>query len=70
LLTVQDLRQRARLIVDATGRHIMPPWLPESNYGAFAGERRLRSEEVELIARWLKDGMPEGDPPDRRAPPA
>ena len=70
LLSVQDVWQRARLIVTATGRHIMPPWLPEPQYGAFAGERRLRSEDVERIAQWVKDGAPEGDPADRRPTPA
>ena len=70
LLSLQDVRQRARLIVTATGRHIMPPWLPEPGYGAFAGERRLRSEDVERIAAWVKEGTPEGDPSDRHAPPA
>ncbi|MBZ5556165.1 MAG: tetratricopeptide repeat protein [Acidobacteriia bacterium] len=69
LLSIQDVRQRARLIVTATSRHIMPPWLPEPGYGAFAGERRLRSEDVDRIAQWVKDGTPEGDPADRHAPP-
>ena len=66
LLSVQDVRQRARLIVTATGRHIMPPWLPEPHYGAFAGDRRLRAEDVERIARWVQDGTPEGASSDRR----
>lgn len=61
LLSFQDVQQRSRLIVTATGRHIMPPWLPEPGYGAFIGERRLRSEDVERIAQWVKDGTPEGD---------
>src|SRR4029077_11477004 len=35
LVTLQDVRQRGRLIVKATERRIMPPWLPEAHYGVF-----------------------------------
>jgi Flp pilus assembly protein TadD/mono/diheme cytochrome c family protein len=70
LITFEDVRKRARLIADATGRRIMPPWLPEPEYGAFVGERRLRSEEIDRIAEWVNSGTPEGDPADRRSPPA
>jgi Flp pilus assembly protein TadD len=70
LITIEDVRKRARLIVSATGRHLMPPWLPEPQGHAFVGERRLRSEEIERIARWVTDGTPEGEPGDRRSPPS
>ncbi len=46
----------------------MPPWLPEHGYGDFEDERRLSNEEIALIAKWVKTGMPEGDP--AAAPPA
>src|SRR5712691_11155922 len=29
LITYQDVRQRARAIVAANGRRVMPPWLPQ-----------------------------------------
>ena len=70
LVTLQDVRQRGRLIVKATERRIMPPWLPEAHYGVFAGERRLAGNDIVRLADWVKHGMPEGDPSDRRAPPS
>jgi hypothetical protein len=39
----------------------MPPWLPESGHGEFAGERRLSASEIETIRRWAEAGAPDGD---------
>ena len=38
----------------------MPPWLPAAGYGNFADEHRLSSDEIALIANWVKNGAPEG----------
>ena len=62
LLTYQDVKQRARTIVAATGGRLMPPWLPEAGYGEFAGERRLAASQVDTIRRWVEQGAAEGDP--------
>ncbi len=62
LLTYQDLRKRARQIVEVTQSGFMPPWLPEPGYGEFAGERRLTPEQVATIAAWVDGGTPPGDP--------
>ena len=70
LLEYADVRQRARQIAAVTKRRVMPPWLPEHGYGNFAGERGLRTEDVERIEQWANNNAPEGDPADRRAPPA
>jgi len=40
----------------------MPPWLPEPGYGDFAGSLRLTAEQIGLLARWVREGMAEGDP--------
>jgi Flp pilus assembly protein TadD len=40
---------------------MMPPWKPEPGYGEFLDERRLTSEEITTLARWLEDGLIEGD---------
>lgn len=61
LLAYEDVRSRAGLIADATGRRVMPPWLPESEPGTFYGERRLTSDEIRLFAQWAEDGAPAGD---------
>ena len=70
LLSYADVRSHARQIVTATTNHVMPPWLPEPGYGQFANNRRLAPAEVDRIARWVTQGMPEGDAADRPSPPA
>ena len=69
LLTYTDVRSHASEIVKATKSRVMPPWLPDSDFGEFENDRRLRSEEIGLIERWVKQGALEGDVTHRRAPP-
>jgi Flp pilus assembly protein TadD len=69
LLTYQDVRKHAAQIVAVTQRRYMPPWPPEPGYGEFAGERRLTDPQLRLIANWVKQGTPEGDPADLPAAP-
>jgi tetratricopeptide (TPR) repeat protein len=69
LLTYADARQRARLIARAVSTRVMPPWQPEAAPGTFVGERRLSPREIETLSRWADDGVLEGDPSDRPAPP-
>jgi hypothetical protein len=47
----------------------MPPWKPVPGYGEFVGARRLTDEQVALIDKWVKAGMPEGDKKDLPPPP-
>jgi mono/diheme cytochrome c family protein len=61
LLTYEDARSRAGRIADATERGVMPPWLPASEPGTFDGERRLTSDEIELLGQWAEEGAPAGD---------
>ena len=44
----------------------MPPWKPAQR-GRFANERTLTDAQVRILARWVEEGMPEGNPKD--APP-
>jgi len=64
VLDYENVRKRARLIVSATQRRVMPPWLPEPGYGEFAGERRLTQEQTDTIQRWVDQGMLEGNRAD------
>lgn len=68
LLTYEEAKAVAPLIVAAVESRRMPPWLPEPGYGEFLGERRLTPEEIARIRAWVDAGSPEGDPADR--PPA
>ena len=65
LLTYADARPWARAIKQATLTRSMPPWKPEPGFGGpFVGDRRLSDAEIDLIARWVDAGAPEGDPTD------
>jgi len=68
VLTYADVKQRAQTIVKVTASRVMPPWLPEPGYGAFAGERHLTAAEIDTIRRWEEQGAAEGSPAD--LPPA
>ena len=70
LLTYDDVRRRARQIVEVTRTRFMPPWLPASGFGAFEGERRLTDDEIARFRRWFEQGTIEGEPADRLNPPS
>src|SRR5436190_1293962 len=64
LLTYRDVRAHAAQIAVVTQRRYMPPWPPEPGYGDFVGERRLTDAQLRVIANWVKQGAPEGNPAD------
>ncbi len=64
LLTYPDVKTHAHQIADVTKRRYMPPWLPESGYGEFEGERRLSSTQIQMIQDWVEQGSPAGSPAD------
>lgn len=43
-----------------TGR--MPPWNADESVGQFRNARRISSEERNLLATWVRNGAPQGDP--------
>jgi tetratricopeptide (TPR) repeat protein len=69
LLGYADVVDRARQIETVLASGFMPPWLPEPGPFPFAGERRLSDEQLALLRRWFREGMPEGDPAEAPAPP-
>jgi hypothetical protein len=64
LLSYADVKKRARQIVLVTRDRFMPPWKSIEGHGRFMGERRLKQEEIDLIARWVDQGAVEGDAGD------
>ena len=62
LLSYQDVKKHAPEIAEVTGRRFMPPWAPEAGYGDFSDERRLSDAQIRLIADWVSQGAPEGNP--------
>lgn len=69
LITFEDARQRARLLATAVAAHVMPPWQPDNQTGTFAGERRLSQKDIETFARWVSDGVQQGNSSETPAPP-
>jgi tetratricopeptide (TPR) repeat protein len=69
LLTYDEVKQRARLIADATASHYMPPWQPDSESGEFDGDRRLSDHDIDTLQRWASEGAVEGDPRELPPPP-
>jgi mono/diheme cytochrome c family protein len=70
LLTYADARPWAGAIGRQVAEGIMPPWHADAAPGTFENERRLTSEEKDLVARWVAGGAQQGDPTDLPAPPS
>jgi tetratricopeptide (TPR) repeat protein/mono/diheme cytochrome c family protein len=69
VLDYASVRRHGRAIAAAVQRRAMPPWLPEAGHGVFADQRRLRDDQIALIAKWVEGGMPEGNQADAPKPP-
>jgi len=71
LLSYEDVKRRATLVVGATSRRYMPPWhaTPAPGYPEFRDERRLADADIATIKAWVDAGMPSGDLSKAPAPP-
>ena len=69
LLTYEDVRNHAAQIVAVTQSRYMPPWLPAPGYGEFLDDRRLSETQLQLLAKWVEQGCPQGNPADLPPPP-
>jgi mono/diheme cytochrome c family protein len=63
LLSYEDVKRRATLVVSATSRRYMPPWhaTPAPGFPEFRDERRLADADIATIKAWVDAGMPSGD---------
>ncbi len=68
LVTFEETANRGHLIRLVTEAKTMPPWKPIDGCGEFQGSGPLRPLEIATISKWVRGGMPEGDPAHR--PPA
>jgi len=68
LMSYQDAAKRAEMLAAVTESKQMPPWKVDDAWGSFHDERRLTSEQIDLLRAWADAGAPEGDKAD--APPA
>ena len=39
---------------------LMPPWPADPHYTEFIGQRVLSEHDIQLLEKWVKDGLPEG----------
>lgn len=63
LLTYRQAVNWADDIKTFTQNRFMPPWKPQEG-GPFHSERKLPQEEIDLLARWVDSGTPQGNPRD------
>lgn len=68
LMSYSEALPYARSIKTETQSRRMPPWKPVAGFGEFRDERHLSDREIEVIARWVDLGAPEGDPRDLPPP--
>lgn len=57
-----SVKKRIKQIVEVTADRTMPPWHADPGVVAYANDRSLRQEQIDLIAAWAAAGAPEGDP--------
>jgi len=71
LLSYDDVKRRATLIVSATARRYMPPWhaTPAPGFPEFRDSRRLADADIATIKAWVDAGMPAGDLSKAPTPP-
>jgi len=52
----------AGMIKNVTQSGSMPPWKPDPKYKDFRKENYLTQQQIDLIAQWVDDGFPQGNP--------
>ncbi len=57
----RDIAKRGEQIAKVTASRQMPPWHATSGDFAFENDRRLNPAQIELLAKWVREGMAEGD---------
>lgn len=72
LLSYDDALGWEAMIEEVVRQERMPPWHASPQYGKFLNDKRLTTEEKELIYEWVRRGAPLGDtaklPPPREFP--
>jgi hypothetical protein len=68
LTNYADAKAHATMIKVMTQTRQMPPWKPTPGCGDFADARVLPQSDIDLIAKWVSNGAPEGDPSKLPAP--
>ncbi|MFN4083754.1 MAG: hypothetical protein ACK4K9_09000 [Bacteroidia bacterium] len=61
LVTYEDVAGKAKLIEYITENRIMPPWPANPHYSTFANQMVLQKNEIDLIKKWIENGLKPGD---------
>lgn len=66
LMTYDDVRPWARSIKQKTATREMPPWFIDPSIGVqrFKNDPSLSPEEIAMVATWVDNGAPRGNPAD------
>ncbi len=68
LLTYAETRPWAKAIKKSVLDRTMPPWHADAERGMFSNDISLTEEEIKVVAAWVDEGAPEGDPRDLPPP--
>jgi peroxiredoxin len=69
LTSYDDVAGWAAMIDEVVRLERMPPWHADKQFGHFENDARLSESDKALIARWVENGAPEGNPKDLPEPP-
>ncbi|MEX0978022.1 MAG: thioredoxin family protein, partial [Pirellulales bacterium] len=64
LTSYEDVAGWASMIDEVVRLERMPPWHADKQFGHFQNDARLSDSDKALIARWVENGAPQGDPKD------
>jgi len=67
LLDYAQVRPWAKAVRTAVTERVMPPFKANAPLGHFQNDLRLTDEQIDLVARWVDGGAPEGNPADAPA---
>jgi peroxiredoxin len=62
LLEYDEVAGWADMIQEVVNENRMPPWHADPSHGQFKNDIRLSENEKDLINRWVKEGVAQGDP--------
>lgn len=68
LVSYKDVQSQAEMIAEVVDDQRMPPWYASPKHGHFKNNADMPKEERDLVAAWVKAGMPEGDASKAPAP--
>ncbi len=62
LTNYSEVSSWASMVKYVTQSRNMPPWKPDPTYREFRKENYLTQQQIDLIAQWVDNGFPQGNP--------